>query len=115
MSSKDEVNFFLQEFKVKAGIFQIVFRNDRFKNTQTLLDLEISPAKRKEIVLGLVVTDYVQGPVDDRLYGLASLWVFGKLVKGVEIYIKISMGVKNNPVICISFHPAEYPLKYPLK
>jgi len=43
------------------------------------------------------------------------MWVFGKMVRGTEVYIKITMGTFNNSVICISFHLAEHPLKYPLK
>jgi hypothetical protein len=114
LASKDEVHAFLQDFKVKAGIFQILFRNERQKNSQALLDLEMSPAQRKEIILALKVTQYVQGPLDDHLYGIATMWVFGVTYKKTEIYIKISMGIKDNPVICISFHPAERPLAYPL-
>jgi hypothetical protein len=44
-----------------------------------------------------------------------AAWVFGKDVKGREIYIKIMLGAKNSQTICISFHIAEHPLKYPLK
>jgi hypothetical protein len=74
----------------------------------------MSPAQRKELILTLTLAQYVQGPLDDQLYGIASMWVFGATYKKIEIYIKISMGIKDNPVICISFHPAERPLVYPL-
>ena len=43
------------------------------------------------------------------------MWIFGKDVKGKEIYIKITMGSFGNSVICISFHIAEYEMQYPLK
>lgn len=38
-----------------------------------------------------------------------------EIVKGVELYIKISKSLKNKPVDCMSFHPAEFPIAYPLK
>ena len=41
--------------------------------------------------------------------------VFGKDVKGREVFIKITLGYENGQTICISFHLAEYPLKYPFK
>ena len=43
------------------------------------------------------------------------MWVFGKSVKNTEVYIKISLGRTDHPVICISFHPAEHNLTYPFK
>jgi hypothetical protein len=43
------------------------------------------------------------------------MWVFGKNVKGQEVYIKITLGFPISTTICISFHFAEYPMRYPLK
>jgi len=43
------------------------------------------------------------------------MWVFGKTIKEKEVYIKITMGVKDNSVICISFHLARHKMNYPLK
>lgn len=115
MSSREEVERFLEEFKVKMQVFDILFRDDRQKNTKTLLLLDITPQKRKEIIKDIQVEDYCEGPLDDRLYGMASMWVFGKMVKGAEIYIKISMGAYVTRVICISFHIAEFTMNYPFR
>lgn len=115
MATIHDVENFLRDFKTKAEIFDIFFRDERQKNTQALLDLELTPVKRREIVDSIVANDYSEGPIDDDLNGIASLWVFGKTYKKQNIYIKISMGTKNNPAICISFHVAEYPMHYPLK
>ena len=41
--------------------------------------------------------------------------VFGKDVKGREVYIKITLGYQNGQTICISFHIAEHPMNYPFK
>jgi hypothetical protein len=43
------------------------------------------------------------------------MWVFGKQVKKKEVYIKVSMGIENTGAVCISFHIAEHPIKYPFK
>lgn len=91
MTTQQEVSKFLSDFKTKMKIFDIYFRDERGKNAQALLLLEITPAKRKEILLELKSTDYSAGPKDDRLYGSASLWTFGKTVKEKLVYIKISM------------------------
>ena len=115
MASRDEVDIYLKELKVKMKIFDILFLDDRGKNHQTLHDLEISPASRKEIIESLKVDDYSEGPLDEKMRGILPLWVFGKLVKKHEVYIKLSMGMENSNAICISFHIAEHPLKYPFK
>lgn len=115
MATKEEVKQFLDNFFVKSKIFEIIFREERGKNTSALLKLEITPNKRKEIIYALDVADYVDGPIDDKLYGIASMWVFGKKVKGFNVYIKVSMGIKDLSTICISFHEAEFELIYPFK
>jgi len=43
------------------------------------------------------------------------MWVFGTMIKGKEVYIKVSMGVENSQAVCISFHVAEFEMSYPLK
>lgn len=115
MSSKEEVRTFLAEFTAKLRVFNILYRDERGKNSKALLELEITPANRRKIIEALEVSDYSEGPLDDTLYNIAPMWVFGKLVKRKEIYIKISMGRPNTNVICISFHLAEKPMVYPFK
>lgn len=113
--TKDIVEDFLSQFHQKMKIFRIIFRDDRGKNLQTLLDLEITPTQREDIIKQLEVEDYIDGPSDDTLNNIAPLWVFGKKVKNKDVYIKISMGRPNTSVICISFHIAERQLKYKFK
>jgi hypothetical protein len=115
MALKQEVEIYLKELKVKLEIFGILFLDDRGKNQQTLHDLEISPAKRKEVINSLEVENYSQGPLDEKMRGILPMWVFGKKVKKKEVYIKISMGIENSKAVCISFHIAERPMNYPLK
>ena len=115
MVTVDEVKAFLDQFNVKAQIFGIRFRDDRGKNRDALLQLDITPLQREVIVKNLFVHDYVEGPVIDELNKKGEMWVFGKDVKEREVYIKITLGYENGQTICISFHIAEHPLIYPFK
>ena len=93
----------------------IAFRDDRPKNREALQILDITPLQREVVVKSLQVQDYVEGPVIDELNRKSEMWVFGKDVKGREVYIKITLGYQNGQTICISFHIAEYPMLYPFK
>lgn len=115
MTSRGDVELFLDSFHAKMKIFGILYRDDRGKNQRTLEELEIVPAYRKVIIENLNAEDYIEGPVIDTLNRLGELWVFGKDVRGREIYIKIALGMQGGQTICISFHIAEHPLKYPFK
>ncbi|MFI5161213.1 MAG: hypothetical protein ACHQHN_08040 [Sphingobacteriales bacterium] len=115
VATTDEVSVFLNDFFAKYRSFEIFFRDERQKNTIALLTLEITRMKRLEILETLQAQDYAEGPLSDNLYGAAPMWIFGKFHKQIEIYIKISMGAPGTKVICISFHPSEHPMNYPLK
>ncbi len=115
MSLENDVERFLKELKQKLKVWQITYRDDRSKNTQTLADLELLPIERKKIIESLVLEDYCQGPIKDELYKNSDMWVFGKEIKKNEIYIKIALGLPNNDVICHSFHISEHKLEYPFK
>lgn len=115
MATKKDVELFLSRFHQKARVFGLFFRDDRGKNMQTLLELEITPSYREEIVMHLEPEDFIDGPIEDTLYKISHMWVFGKKVKGRDIYIKISMGMDNSGTICISFHIAEHDIKYKFK
>ena len=106
---------FLQEFKTKMRIWSVLFRDDRGKNAQCLVTLEITSLQRKKVLEELEAQDYSQGPISDQLHHGPQLWVFGRQVKKQEVYIKITMGLPSSGVICISFHLAEHPMRYPLK
>ncbi len=115
MPAKDEVSKFLKDFKLKMKFWDVLFRDDRGKNSQALAELELRPIDRKKVLEELHVEEYCQGPLEEKLYGGADMWVFGKSIKRREVYIKINMGFKETSVICISFHIAEHKLDYPFK
>ena len=111
----EEVRAFLEQFNTKVQVFGILFRDDRAKNKEALQILDITPLQRELIVKNLQAQDYVEGPVIDVLNKKCEMWVFGKDVKGREVYIKITLGYQNGQTICISFHIAEHPMQYPFK
>lgn len=115
MATREEVERFINNFQSKLKVFQIIFRDDRGKNTQALAELEISPTYRETVIKEIVVEDYSEGPIVDTLNKYGEMWVFGKDVKKQEVYIKIALGHPNSSTICISFHKAERPIKYPFK
>lgn len=115
MTLIESIEQFLQNFKVKLKIYDIIFWDSRNKNLQTLLDLEIKPLERRKVIENLKVQDYSEGPIPDQNFVGSDLWVFGKTLKNKEVYIKISMGLQNKSTICISFHISEFAMKYPFK
>ena len=115
MVTREEVKAFLDQFNIKTQVFGIFFRDDSPKNREALYELEITPLQRKIIVQNLTEQDYVEGPVIDALNQQGMMWVFGKDVKGHEVYIKITLGYENGQTLCISFHISDYPLAYPYK
>lgn len=115
MASRQEVEQFLAQFKMKLEVFSIFFLDGREKNAQALLDLGITRIERLEVVKSIQVEDYSEGPIRDVLNDFGEMWVFGKDVHNQEVYIKITVGKPNLNTICISFHKSEHPMKYPLK
>lgn len=114
MKTKQEIEKFLEEIRIKeaTGVSAILFLNEREKNAQALLDLEIPPDKRREIILKLKAEDFYR--VEEGMYlEKYEMITFGKMVKNAEVYIKISVTERNT--ICISFHKAEFSITYPFK
>lgn len=115
MATKVKVELFLKELNEKIRFFEISFR-PRQKNLQGLAYLDITATTRLECIMNLKAQDYYAGPKNDTYdASLPDYYEFGIQIKGVEVYIKISKGLENKPADCMSFHPAEFPMTYPLK
>ena len=110
-----EIQKFLNDFHQKVEVFDILFWDERDKNNNTLHHLQITANERKDIVKTITPEDNSEGPIRNMLNRFGDLWVFGKDVKGQEVYIKICYGLPNRSTICISFHVAEFPMNYPYK
>ena len=110
-----ELQKFLNDFHQKVEVFDIFFLDDREKNQGSIPKLDLVPGARKQVVQSLTIEDYSEGPIKNLLNKWGDLWVFGKDIKGQEVYIKIAYGVPNGRAICVSFHLAEFPMNYPYK
>lgn len=115
MATRQMVEQFLSQLKMKMEVFGVFFLDERGKNAQALLDLNITRLERMAVVKSIELEDYSEGPIRDVLNDYGEMWVFGKDVNAQEVYIKITMGKPNLNAICISFHLAEHPMQYPLK
>ncbi len=115
MSTKQQVKEFLKELLIKINHWGVLFLDSREKNSQTLADLELMPNERIKVIEKLEVDDFCEGPLEETQYGGSEMWVFGKTIRGKEIYIKISLGRTNANALCISFHIAEYKMNYQFK
>ena len=106
---KTEVNAFLREFKniaTKRGIELI----DRDKNK--LARLGLTKLDFHNEVLSLTYKNYCRGPEPDKDFP-GEIWIFGKNIDYDEYYIKLKIS-KEKRAVCLSFHPAEHSIHYPL-
>lgn len=116
MPLSTDVRDFLLQFKQAAtqgsGI-DIVPRRDTLR---TLSQLGLTKSNLEELLLSLSVADYCKGPKEDRDRS-GHIWVFGKQIGQQEIYIKLKVAeVKGASMAkCISFHVAEFEMKYPYR
>ena len=114
MGLTDDVDSFLKEFKQKAKTFDIYYY-PRKKNTEALLQLEITAKRREQVIMALNVKDYYQGPTKDTNPGMPDYFEFRAVVNGKEVYIKLSLGKFDKSPACMSFHVAEHKMSYPLR
>jgi hypothetical protein len=112
MVNQNELEIFLIELKAKLPIFDIVFR-PRDKNLQTLAYLDISPIQRLEYIQNLKAENCFSGPNKDTYDPhQRDYFEFGIDINREQIYIKLSLGLPNKPIDCMSFHLAEKPIVF---
>lgn len=113
--NKDEVRRFLKRYKriaAERGIYVV----DRDKTDQTLIKLGFTRRNCRDEILSLSVLDYCSGP-DPDFSRQGYLWIFGKIINSMEIYIKLKIvqGEHTDSAISLSFHAADEPLSYPFR
>lgn len=88
----------------------------RDENLRCVTELGLNYDGLESLILGLSVTDYCEGPLDDRDFP-GELWVFGKVIEEREIYIKLRLAVLGSSrlVRIVSFHEARESLYYPYR
>ena len=112
----EHVRQFLLKFKQIATSGNGIMLVPRKTTRETLIKLGLTKRNLKDILLSLSVADYCKGPEADRDRP-GEMWFFGKELEGSEVYIKLKVvtGNGNDIAKCISFHIAQYPLKFPYK
>lgn len=112
-----QVRQFLLDFKQAAE--KGLHIPNREKNLSLLARHGFTVRERRDVILGLRVEDYVKGPEpDDRdPTGPKNIWVFGVEHGGVGIYIKLKLVEEDDMkrAICISFHDAEFKMRFPYR
>lgn len=119
MNERDRVSAYLQQIKdtianpVTEVGWVLVLRPE---NKECILQLGFKKQDIKDTILGLSVEDYCEGPCKDHDIP-GELWIFGKVIDGKLIYIKIKLASFGTlrMVRVISFHFALHALTFPLK
>ena len=115
MATKNEVLQFLIQFKNLAQDSSKFTFVPRKKNLDSIAEMGMLPRQVRLEILQLTYRDYVQGPDSDSEYPGSNVWVFGKSIGNEPVYIKLSDRFEKGVAICISFHRADQPLRYPLR
>ncbi len=88
--------------------------DDEFTNENTLLALDFNSFDVVEELKKLTTGDYSESIVDDEASGFEIFYVFGKIIKKRDVYIKVRIKerchAKGEFVFCISFHFARHPI-----
>lgn len=108
--SRAQVLLFLVKAKklIANGKWSFVQRK---KNLDALALLGWTEKDAVEFLYSLMPENYVSGPEEDRDIAGEDVWTFGAEIEGVEYYIKLKLK-SGHQVLCLSFHKADYPLRY---
>ena len=129
-SSKQDVQKFLDEMKSVLDkedfnietdfVFQETRKNDdpddECTNENTMIALGYDTEDVIEELKSLTVKNYSESIVDSKpKKAIRIFYVFGKMIQGREVYIKVRM--KEHPnngkyVFCLSFHFSKKPMNY---
>ena len=94
--------------------------DDEYTNENTMLELGYDTSDVIEELKTLGLDDYSESIVDNVANGFEVFFVFGKKIRGRDIYIKVRMKhrrkTQDEYVFCISFHFARHPITiYPYR
>jgi hypothetical protein len=122
-----DIDSYLIEVKdsIQKGKCRFELNDKRPSNIQLYTDYVLSEEESKQILLSLQAEDFSETVKNEHKgYEHEILYVFGKTVtllerfgtgeKQVSLYIKINK-LESNYIIIISFHEAQYKMKYAFK
>jgi len=117
-ATKEEIEEFLYEVR-KTSRKSFHLRSKK-ENRETITELGYTQNDVINEICSLSPRDYSEGPSPE--YGTSNeIWIFGRIIQGKEVYIKIKLIGMNNSgeefdtVYCLSFHFARECLNYPHK
>jgi len=125
LSEKSAVNAFLIELKmilcgndfdIEEDLLLIKSWKEKMKYSTpyTLVDLEYDSHDVVERLRELTLQEYSETLVDRQNDNPPFLFVFGKEIAGRQVYIKLKIkNERRRKVLCLSFHYAEYQMKFP--
>ena len=86
------------------------------KNKNTIIDLSFDETDIVQTLLSLNIEDYSETLLDTRDSDPPKLYVFGKTIQNMEVYIKFKIKeTQNKMIICVSFHYSEHTMNYPYR
>ncbi|TXK47405.1 hypothetical protein FVR03_09395 [Pontibacter qinzhouensis] len=126
MPTLKEVEAFLEALHLKLAFQEVhfIYRPEYISAYAELYTWGYPPNELTKIIKELTPENYSEGPIEDtqNIPSKGQLWIFGKKIgpkyktnskKKVEYYIKVQIGYENDKIICISFHPSKFAMKYP--
>ncbi len=113
---RERIRDFLIEFKRIATVGRGIDFVPRRENIDTLAELGLTYGNVRAEIMALSVTDYCEGPIDDRDKP-GKIWIFGKEIEGKEVYMKLKIAAAGDETLakCISFHESKRPLRFPYR
>ncbi|MBN2217132.1 MAG: hypothetical protein JW719_07130 [Pirellulales bacterium] len=120
MSKRREVADFLSAFKAALSLGHRKLRRRADEKKAHLSGLQITQNEADTYLMSLTPDNYSRGPEPDDFASEQNVWVFGCDINGTEAYLKLALEPDRRRrtvvhAVIWSFHPAEYPIRYPLR
>ena len=105
-----EITRFLKQFKQAVDNNGLYFIPRKI-NRDGIAKLGLVIADVRDIIANLTYQNYSIGPEMDQDGSSGEIWIFGTIINSLNTYIKLKLdkGVAK----CLSFHPADFPIKQP--
>jgi hypothetical protein len=87
----------------------------RDTNMATLARLGITIKDARGRILALTPCDYIEGPTPRSGHPSQESWVFGLRIQSTDVYIKLEVRLEPARCLCVSFHEAERPMRFPYR
>lgn len=125
-SKKNEVLSFLkdlkevldkEDFNIDTDLTLIRTKkpdDEKHSTPYTLVDLDYDTNDVVDRLKELTIEEYSETKIDRNDIDPPYLFVFGKEISGKTVYIKLKIkGKQERRVLCVSFHYARDPMKFP--